>query len=153
MVIVRLATVDDIDDLVQMRWDFSEEEKTIHSVSFEDFKQTCSEFLMKAMKSGDWYIWIAEVEGRLVSHMYLQLIHKVPRPGKSPDPYFGYVTNVYTRPGYRSQGIGTMIHSAMEQWSKEHHVEFLILWPSSDSVTFYTRNGFSPCEEAMEKHW
>ncbi|WP_429844231.1 GNAT family N-acetyltransferase [Brevibacillus sp. FIR094] len=153
MVIIRLATLDDVDELVQMRWDFSEEEKTINSVSFEDFKPICSEFLMKAIKSGDWYIWIAEVEGRLVSHMYLQFIHKVPRPGKSPDPYFGYVTNVSTRPSFRSQGIGTMIHIAMEQWSKENNVEFLILWPSSDSVKFYARNGFSQCEEAMEKHW
>lgn len=153
MVITRLATLDDVDELVQMRWDFSLEGKTINSVSFEEFNQICSEFLMKAIKSGDWYIWVAEVEGRLVSHMYLQLIHKVPRPGKSQDPYFGYVTNVYTRPGFRSQGIGTMIHIAMEQWSKDNNVEFLILWPSSNSVKFYSRNGFSQCEEAMEKHW
>ncbi|WP_223275625.1 GNAT family N-acetyltransferase [Paenibacillus elgii] len=41
----------------------------------------------------------------------------------------------------------------MEKWSKENGVEFLIVWPSSDSVPFYTRNGFARCEEAMEKHW
>lgn len=41
----------------------------------------------------------------------------------------------------------------MERWSKENEVEFLILWPSSDSVQFYTSNGFSRCVEAMEKHW
>jgi hypothetical protein len=78
-VMIRLATFDDIDELVQMRWDFSEEENPRHSVSFEEFYPICSEFLRKAMNSGDWYIWIAEVEGRIVSHMYLQLIHKVPR--------------------------------------------------------------------------
>jgi GNAT superfamily N-acetyltransferase len=86
---------------------------------------------------------------RIVSHMYLQLIHKVPRPGKFQDPYYGYVTNVYTCPDFRNQGIGSKIHIAMEKWSKEHEVEFLILWPSSDSVNFYARNGFSRCEEAM----
>ncbi|SHE15110.1 Acetyltransferase (GNAT) family [Chlamydia abortus] len=152
MALVRLAALDDVDELVQMRWDFSEEEAS-SSVSFEEFHQICSEFLVKALESGDWYIWIAEVENKIVSHMYLQLIHKVPRPGKSPDPYFGYVTNVYTRPAFRSQGIGTEIHTAMEKWSKENKVEFLILWPSSNSIQFYSRNGFSLCEEAMEKHW
>lgn len=98
-------------------------------------------------------IWVAERNGCLVSHMYLQLIHKVPRPGKSPNPYFGYVTNVYTRPAYRNQGIGSEIHRVMEQWSKENKVEFLVLWPSSDSVTFYSRNGFKRSADSMEKHW
>jgi len=153
MALVRLATLDDVDELVQMRWEFSEDEHSNGIVSFEEFHQICSEFLIKAIKGEDWYIWIAEVEKNIVSHMYLQLIHKVPRPGKSPDPYFGYVTNVYTRPGFRSQGIGTKIHIAMEQWSKDNSVEFLILWPSSESLQFYSRNGFFRCEEAMEKHW
>ena len=153
MAIIRLAALKDVDELVQMRWDFSEEDYPNSEGSFKDFHKTCSEFLLKAMTGGDWYIWVAEVEQHLAAHMYLQLIHKVPRPGKSPDPYYGYVTNVYTRPAYRSQGIGTAIHHAMEQWAKEKNVEFLILWPSSDSVSFYSRNGFSRSEEAMEKHW
>ncbi|WP_227779572.1 MULTISPECIES: hypothetical protein [Paenibacillus] len=41
----------------------------------------------------------------------------------------------------------------MENWSKENEVEFLILWPSNESVEFYSRNGFSQSEEALEKHW
>ena len=63
------------------------------------------------------------------------------------------MTNVYTRPGYRSQGIGSRIQTAMEAWSKENDVEFLIVWPSEKSVPFYTANGFARCEEAMEKFW
>ena len=150
---IRLATINDIDELVQMRWDFSKVEPINSTISFEEFHQICSKFLIKAIESRDWYIWVAEVENRIASHMYLQLIHKVPRPGKLADPYYGYVTNVYTRPDYRSQGIGNKIHIAMEKWSKENEVEFLILWPSSNSIQFYSRNGFSRSEEAMEKHW
>lgn len=153
MAIVRLATLDDVDELVQMRWDFSEEDYPDSMVSFEEFHQICSGFLIKAIESGNWIIWVAEADKNIVSHMYLQLIHKVPRPGKSPDPYYGYVTNVYTRPAFRSQGFGTKIHIAMEEWSKDNNVEFLILWPSSNSVPFYSKNGFSPSEEAVEKHW
>lgn len=153
MTVVRLAALDDIDELVQMRWDFSEEDYGSSTVRFEEFHRTCREFLVNAIPSGNWFIWVAETEGMIVAHMYLQLIHKVPRPGKSEEPYFGYVPNVYTRPSFRKQGIGSMIHNAMEQWSKENQVEFLIVWPSDESVQFYSRNGFSRCEEAMEKHW
>ncbi|MGO4696831.1 GNAT family N-acetyltransferase [Paenibacillus sp. 2TAB26] len=153
MSIIRLATLEDIDELVRMRWEFSEEENCDITLNYEEFHQTCYEFLVKAMKSGDWYIWVAEDSGSIVSHMYLQLIHKVPRPGKSPDPYYGYVTNVYTRPAFRNQGIGSDIQLAMEHWSKENKVEFLLVWPSSNSVQFYSKNGFFRCEEAMEKHF
>jgi hypothetical protein len=34
MAIVRLAALDDVDELVQMRWDFSEEEQSSSSVRF-----------------------------------------------------------------------------------------------------------------------
>lgn len=150
---VRLATFEDIPQLVQMRWDFSKEEQNDIAVTFEEFNQICSEFLVNAIQNGEWLIWVAERNGCLVSHMYLQIIHKVPRPGKSANPYFGYVTNVYTRPAYRNQGIGSEIHRVMEQWSKENKVEFLVLWPSSDSVPFYSRNGFLRSADSMEKHW
>ncbi|MZQ86747.1 GNAT family N-acetyltransferase [Paenibacillus sp. 5J-6] len=153
MAIIRLAAVDDVEQLVQLRWDFTAEDQDLNAVNLEEFYETCSGFLVRAIESGDWYIWIAEIDSKIVSHMYLQLIHKIPRPGKSPDPYYGYVTNVYTQPPYRSQGLGTSIQQAMETWSKENKVEFLIVWPSSHSVDFYLRNGFMPCEEAMEKHW
>lgn len=94
MSIIRLATLEDIDELVRMRWEFSEEENSDSTLNYEEFHQTCYEFLVKAMKSGDWYIWVAEDSGSIVSHMYLQLIHKVPRPGKSPDPYYGRPTYI-----------------------------------------------------------
>ncbi|NOU64840.1 GNAT family N-acetyltransferase [Paenibacillus sp. LMG 31461] len=152
MEIIRLATLDDIDKLIKMRWDFSEEDNK-SGANFAEFQLICRAFLVNALSGSDWKVWVAEVDGEIVSHMYLQLIHKVPRPGKSPDPYFGYVTNVYTRPSYRSKGLGTKIHQAMEQWSKEHEVEFLILWPSTNSVDFYERNEFARSEEALEKHW
>jgi GNAT superfamily N-acetyltransferase len=150
---IRIATLNDVDELIRMRWDYTLEEQPNAAFDEVEFHQICRNFLERALSGGDWHIWIAETEAKIVSHMYLQLIHKVPRPGKSADPYFGYVTNVYTRPAYRGRGIGTTIHTAMEQWSKENHVEFLVLWPSADSVPFYLRNGFSPSEDVLEKHW
>lgn len=71
---IRLATLDDVHELVQMRWVFSEDERTQSSVSFEEFHNICSDFLIKSIKGEDWYIWVTEVEERVVSHMYLQLI-------------------------------------------------------------------------------
>ncbi|SEN74706.1 GNAT family N-acetyltransferase [Paenibacillus sp. OV219] len=156
MTTIRLATVNDISELAQIRYTFTVEdypELRQGAEGEEQFYRTCSAFLEQAITGGDWFIWVAEEDERIVAHMYLQLIHKVPRPGRVRDPYFGYVTNVYTRPDYRGRGIGTQIHQSMELWAKEQAVEFLILWPSSTSVQFYERSGFRPSEEALEKHW
>jgi hypothetical protein len=51
MTLVRLATLKDVPQLVQMRWDFSEGERTDNKVTFEEFNQVCSEFLVKASKA------------------------------------------------------------------------------------------------------
>ena len=72
--VVRLAGLQDVDELVQMRWDFSEEDYPNSEGSFKDFHKTCSEFLLKAMTSGDWYIWVAEVR-TTYSSAYVSAAH------------------------------------------------------------------------------
>ena len=54
-----------------------------------------STFLGNAINSGQWIIWVAEENKRVVSHIYIELIQKVPRPGRFTYP-FAYMTNVYT---------------------------------------------------------
>jgi len=52
------------------------------------------------------------------------------------------VTNVYTRPDYRGQGVGTHVMTHVLQWANEQELESLIVWPSEASVGFYARAGF-----------
>ncbi|WP_352525672.1 hypothetical protein [Heyndrickxia oleronia] len=70
---IRLAEEKDIDQLIKMRWDFTIEEdyeNKIQPSAFEDFKQECRIFLEKYLDGDQWFIWIAEDEGRIVSHIY-----------------------------------------------------------------------------------
>jgi hypothetical protein len=39
---IRLATVRDVEQLVQMRWDFSAEDQDLNAANFEEFHQICS---------------------------------------------------------------------------------------------------------------
>lgn len=149
---IRVATVHDIEKLVQMRWDFSVEyDENISPNSSQDFGVQCTQFLSEASGGSQWKIWVADEEGILVSHVYVQLIAKVPRPGWR-SKFYGYLTNVYTIPARRGCGIGTLLLRAVDHWARTTDVEFLIVWPSDNSIEFYRRNGFIPSEEAMEKH-
>ncbi|WP_248926183.1 GNAT family N-acetyltransferase [Paenibacillus hamazuiensis] len=147
----RLAVTDDLDQLIRMRWDFTNEymENKIGEDRYESFYPECRLFLTEAIRGGKWFIWVAEQDGRIVAHVYMQLIDKVPRPGRITTP-FCYMTNVYTLPEFRSKGIGSKLLREIEVWAKTNSYEFIIVWPSEWSVEFYERNGFSHCNEPME---
>ncbi|MEO4052261.1 GNAT family N-acetyltransferase [Solibacillus sp. CAU 1738] len=148
---LRLAKKEDIRELVQMRWDFTLEDypNTFNEQDYVGFSEECTAFLQQAIDGESWYIWVAEINEQIVSHIYIELIQKVPRPGRITYP-FAYMTNVYTKEMYRGKGIGSQLLSKINQWVKDNNYEFVIVWPSEEGVEFYKRNGYVNCKEALE---
>ena len=147
--IYRLAGEDDLPALAQMRWDFRNEYQPPDAMSEAEFLPGCLDFLRQSLASGRWAFWVAEENGQLIAQAFLQIVPKL------PDLYnfercFGYVTNVYTRPAYRSQGIGAKVMEHLKAWAIDHNLEFLMLWPTDRAMPFYTRAGFHPAERVLE---
>lgn len=148
--IIRLAELKDIKQLIKMRWDFTiEHDESKKGASYIEFEKECHSFLEGVIKSQQWYIWVVEEQGRIVSHIYIELIHKVPRPGRITYP-FAYMTNVYTSPDYRNKGIASKLLNKVNDWIKENKYEFVIVWPSDEAINFYEKNGYAQCSEPME---
>lgn len=140
--IIREATRQDASALARMRWDFTAEDDYIHpNATHAGYEDCFGEFLDYALNSGRWSIWVAEDQGLLVSHIFMQVIEKVPRPGRQ-ERRFGWVTNVYTLPEYRNQGVGSQLMQHVEAWSKAHNLELMLVWPTERSVPYYQRAGF-----------
>lgn len=146
---IREAGMEDISALILMRWEFTLEHQPELSDDFELFAAECRTFLEEAIGGERWHIWIAEVEGVIASHIYIQVIDKVPRPGRITYP-FAYMTNVYTDPAYRSKSIGSQLLAAIREWATANQFEFIIVWPSEESRAFYGRNGYTLCNDPME---
>lgn len=149
---IRLATAEDIDQLIRMRWDFTLEdypEMVQNANGYTSFEKECREFLVQAIAGERWHIWIAEKDGQVVSHMYIELIEKVPRPGRITRP-FAYMTNVYTIPEWRGKGVGGKLLSQINTWVKDNHYEFVIVWPSDEGTEFYKRHGYTQCRDPLE---
>ncbi|MFA1821869.1 GNAT family N-acetyltransferase [Virgibacillus oceani] len=150
---IRLTNRGDIDQLIKMRWDFTLEDEDygdlVKEKDYEKFRDECQHFLLKAIQSNDWFIWIAEHNRKIVSHIYVELIQKVPRPGRISYP-FAFMTNVYTVTEMRGKGIGSQLIAKVNEWSEEQKNEFIIVWPSETSIDFYKRNGYKHCKEPME---
>jgi GNAT superfamily N-acetyltransferase len=148
--IYRLADETDFPRLARLRWDFHTERHAPRpGITLEIFLPACQEFLLKAQAAGNWSFWVAEQDGQIIANAFVQSILKVPYPGRL-DPEFGYVTNVYTCPKYRDQGIGAELIRLIKEWGLEQRLEMLVLWPSRRSLTFYQRAGFLPSDEALE---
>ncbi|MBU9720127.1 MULTISPECIES: GNAT family N-acetyltransferase [Bacillaceae] len=147
---IRLAEEKDIEQLIKMRWDNTIEfDVSKEGEDYEKFATECYIFLQKALNSSEWFIWIAEDEtGEISSHIYVELIHKVPRPGRITKP-FAYMTNVYTKPESRNAGVGSELLSSINSWIKVNEYEFVIVWPSEDAENYYRKNGYVHCTEPM----
>ncbi|MEC5425842.1 GNAT family N-acetyltransferase [Virgibacillus sp. C22-A2] len=147
---IRLAEAKDIKQLIKMRWDFTiEYDDSKKDESFVEFEKEFQSFLENALKSRQWFIWVVEENRKIVSHIYIELIQKVPRPGRITYP-FAYMTNVYTVPEYRNKGIGSKLLGSINNWIKENNYEFVIVWPSDESINYYKGNGYVHCAEPME---
>lgn len=147
---IRYAEKKDIKQLIKMRWDFTiEYDESKRNASYYSFEKECQIFLENAMNSSQWFIWVAEENEKVISHIYVELIQKVPRPGRVTHP-FAYMTNVFTIPEYRNKGVGSKMLKTINKWMKENNYEFVIVWPSDESIHYYKKNGYVHCKEPME---
>jgi len=150
VVTYRVAIEADLAELAAMRWQFRLEEAPgtlVHDRA--SFLSACEAFLQQGLREGRWTYWIAEADGGIVSQIFVQRVAKVPKPNRL-EASVGYMTNVYTRPGYRNRGIGTQLVRRVLQWAHEQDLERLIVWPSAASLHFYERAGFRGGSEILE---
>lgn len=146
----RLATSADLKALAELRWAFrTEDAETPNRVKKEEFIAACVQFLTDGLSSNQWVYWIAEDENEIIAQIFVQCIKTVPKPERLEDMY-GYVTNVYTKPSYRGQGIGFNLMKRVKDWAEAEELETLIVWPSERSRTFYERLGFKSENDIME---
>lgn len=149
---VRLASPEDGLSLAKLRWRFHVEDHDATAMDDpESFNQRFLAFWEEAISDGRWRVWVAERGGEIVANVWVFLIDKVPRPVASPAT-MGYLTNMYTVPEARNQGLGAELLRRVTDWAEERQLELLVVWPSSRSVSFYKRAGFRPNNEVLELH-
>jgi GNAT superfamily N-acetyltransferase len=140
--VIRRATNADVEQLVEMRCDFTFEDLEPHESTIRPgYAADCRRFLENAIALGNWHIRVADADGEIVAHLFVALIDKVPRPVRA-NSKIAYLTNVYTRPSHRGQGIGAQLLRRAQQAADDDNVELMIVWPSEASVPFYARHGF-----------
>jgi ribosomal protein S18 acetylase RimI-like enzyme len=60
------------------------------------------------------------------------------------------MTNVYTKPAYRQQGIGSTLIQHAIHWAKTEGLALMIVSPSDAAISFYRRAGFTSDKDFLQ---
>jgi ribosomal protein S18 acetylase RimI-like enzyme len=146
-VTIRHAGIGDISQLVEMRRALTLEDEDF-SADRPGYEGDCTSFLEEAIRGGRWHIWVATIGAMIVATMFVELVDKVPRPVPE-HRHIAYLTNCYTRPECRGQGIGTRLLEHAQDAARAADAELMLVWPSQRSVEFYRRAGFEGTDEPL----
>ena len=147
---IRIATIEDLNQMAQMRWQARVEGGEDHTIiGFEDFEQEFIRVFNDWTKDGVQISWIALLNGKVVSHISIYKVGLLPRPIRLVDN-FGVITENYTYPQFRNRGIGSNLLRHVIDWARKQDYELLIVYPSHEARPFYARVGFQERCDVME---
>jgi GNAT superfamily N-acetyltransferase len=144
----RIAGSADSIQLANLRWDMRIESGEASFVSKAEFISSCASFFQAGTDSGSHFHWVADIDEMIVAVASIHVVDMTPRPCKLEDQ-FGYLTNVYTVPKLRNQGIGSALLRRAKSWACDNDLELLIVWPGEGAEGHYEKMGFQRDQEIM----
>jgi ribosomal protein S18 acetylase RimI-like enzyme len=146
-IVIRRAKPADAAQLARLRYEFRSSLRP-PAESMESFLPRCTAWMQERLATSSWLCWVAESDGAIVGHVWLDIIEKIPNPGPE-DELHGYITNAYVQDRLRNQGIGARLLDAALSYCKANRVDSVILWPTQRSRSLYERYGFTRAENVM----
>lgn len=149
---IRIAVEKDYEQLAIMKWLHCKEDDLVYGennlagVHKENF---ITEFIDFLKTDHTYKIFVLEENDVIISAMFVSIIPKLPKPNGTTK-YIAYLTNVYTLKEYRNNKKGTELVTYIKQYLQNQQCELLIVWPSTNSINWYKRNGFCQENEIFE---
>jgi GNAT superfamily N-acetyltransferase len=145
----RQAGAADAPALARLRWAFMQEDHEGDPATPVRSVAGAEEWIRDRLDGDRWLAWVAEADGEIRGHVFLQLVERAPEPYEDNRPV-GYVTNFYVVPAYRNRGFGAALLAVLLRYARSRGTDSLIVWPSERSAPLYRRAGFHPPAELLE---
>lgn len=136
---IRKATLEDIPALCELRKLQLIDEGYDPAVGNMDAELDA--FFRKYLADGSLVEWVAEEKGEIIATGAV-MFYEFPPIFFDPQSIRGYVTNMYTAPAYRRQGVATKMLELVAAEARERHVGFLWLGASKLGRPVYEKFGF-----------
>ena len=145
---IRLATIDDIRQLVnlrilQQRDDWGSEYVDYDGKFYTRTLNALNDFLYREddLQPPKGVIFIAEMHGKIIATCGLQRINILPQC--NDDGQYGYIFNVFTVKEYRRQGVQSrLIENALSYSEKWGLTEIKLETDSENAISLYKKYGF-----------
>ena len=135
--IYRKATEKDIDSIVEMRINLLiEEAATIPTDIRAELKEYFSIEINKTI-----VVMLAEEKDKIVATSSV-IFQKYPPSFSNKEGMRAYITNVYTMPEYRRQGISTKLLDKLIEEVKKRGILYVWLWATEQGNHLYKKYGF-----------
>jgi GNAT superfamily N-acetyltransferase len=140
MAVVRRATVDDIDVLVEARMAFVTEFADVDDADSE--RASLIEYLGRSLESEAFLVWVVEEEGRVTATAGMVVYERMMRSRGAGVGCEGYILNVYTYPEFRRRGQGRLAMQALMDCARERRIRLTLL-STDDGRSLYEQLGFT----------
>jgi len=141
-VVLRKASLDDIELLIRLRIDYLTEDKGKPSQQEETLiKEQLEEYFLKHIPNNSFIGILAEANDKIVSVAYLAVSEK-PANQVFITGVTGTILNVLTYPEHRRKGIATKVLSKLIEEAKIVGVSHIDLSATTDGISLYEKMGF-----------
>ena len=145
---IRRATVQDAAIVAWHRARMFQDMGDVSRDAFEILRAKARARLKEWLDSGDYVGWLATPADKpetVVGGAGVQLQPILPRPVNPStvgEGRQGTVVNVFTEPQWRQHGIAGLLMKEIITWSKDEHLDRLLLHASDEGRSVYERLGF-----------
>ena len=147
---IRLASVDDIENLIKVRFDYFDIEKwEVSAIQHIEIENSLREYFTKYLNT-DFFAAFVEVEDKIASVAFLSISYK-PANLSFPTGKTGTIFNVLTYPKYRKNGYATTIMNFLLDIAKTKNLSYVDLTATKLGKPIYEKLGFTEEESKYTK--
>ena len=142
MYLLRKATLNDVEKLIEFRIEFLKEiQESPPNREIEEFQKSLKDFFLNKMKTNEFIAWLAEFENEIIATSGLSFLQKPPHfinmTGK-----FAYIMNMYTKPEWRKKGIGSALLEKLFEEINNKGIQSVVLHTTPDGRALYEKYSF-----------
>lgn len=149
MVTVRRAGIEDMEDVVRLRWDFFQEVHPETPALNGNLLKATRRYVAEKLPSDEFRVWFAEDDGQIIGTGAVLFWQRPPTPGCAADLH-AYVLNMYTVPERRGQGVATLLLEHIIDHVKATPARRVTLHATDLGRSVYEKLGFTACNDEMK---
>lgn len=148
---IRTANEDDIEKISDLRvLQQHDDWGSDYPNNDNDFYNRTLSYMNTAIRSCDFKMFVAEIEGSIIATCGLQVIHMLPQC--NDEGKYGFICNVFTQEEFRQHGIQSMLIEKVLVYAKEQKISEIKLETDNEiAIKLYEKYGFKTDTLSMVK--